>query len=125
MKPEGHGSERYQALWNIPLEYGGCKDCNYFFVCGGQCPGTAIDGDWRNKTRDCWFWYELIRLIERDLSLISNYSDKNLALVERMSNPSTNDSHGDVPHGDGHGDEHGDHTDRTYKSQGVSVVWRD
>jgi uncharacterized protein len=63
----GSSSERYQVLYRTPYDYGGCKDCRYFYACKGQCPGTAIDGDWRNRTRDCTFWYMLFDHIETDL----------------------------------------------------------
>jgi uncharacterized protein len=45
--------ERYEALRQIPQEDGGCKDCEYWFMCTGGCPGAGIDNDWRNKTRFC------------------------------------------------------------------------
>jgi uncharacterized protein len=35
--------------------------------CKGQCPGTAIDGDWRNRTEHCEIWKELYERIEAEL----------------------------------------------------------
>jgi uncharacterized protein len=40
-------------LSQIPPENGGCKGCPYFTLCTGYCPGSSIDGDWRNKTIHC------------------------------------------------------------------------
>ena len=36
-------------------------------MCKGQCPGTAIDGDWRNRTEHCDVWKTLYTRLERDL----------------------------------------------------------
>jgi len=33
------------ALAATPHAHGGCRDCRFFLMCKGQCPGTAIDGD--------------------------------------------------------------------------------
>lgn len=61
------GYERYLALHHTPHEFGGCAGCRFFLVCKGQCPGTAIDGDWRNRTEHCEVWIELFALVERRL----------------------------------------------------------
>jgi uncharacterized protein len=55
-KPDEAGYERYLALYHTPQEYGGCRDCRFFVVCKGQCPGTGIDRDWRNRTEWCAVW---------------------------------------------------------------------
>ena len=47
LKSDHQGYERYIALYNTPHEHGGCKGCRFFLMCKGQCPGTAIDGDWQ------------------------------------------------------------------------------
>lgn len=108
IKSSKPGRERYSVLYRTSQEHGGCKDCKYFFACKGNCPGTAIDGDWRNRTKDCSFWYRLIEYIEKDLvangaKLISD-EDK-FKLGEKLAIGA--DTHGDSPHGDSHGD----HTD--------------
>ena len=36
-------------------------------MCKGQCPGTAIDGDWRNRTEHCDLWKTLFRAQEEQL----------------------------------------------------------
>lgn len=61
------GYERYIALYNTPQEFGGCKSCRFFLVCKGQCPGTAIDGDWRNRTEYCEVWKKLFINLEYQL----------------------------------------------------------
>lgn len=47
------GFERYMALYHTPQEYGGCKGCRFFLACKGQCPGTSVGNDWRNRTEHC------------------------------------------------------------------------
>jgi uncharacterized protein len=66
-KADMPGYERYLALYHTPQEYGGCQACRFFLVCKGQCPGTAIDGDWRNRTEHCEVWKRLFRVIEERL----------------------------------------------------------
>ncbi|NEQ66797.1 MAG: radical SAM protein [Symploca sp. SIO2D2] len=67
IKSNTEGFERYLALYYTPQEYGGCKGCRFFLMCKGQCPGTAIEGDWRNRTQDCEVWKELYRYVEAKL----------------------------------------------------------
>jgi uncharacterized protein len=64
VKADTPGFERYLALYNTPQEVGGCRGCRFFLACKGQCPGTAIDGDWRNRTEHCAVWKELFEEIE-------------------------------------------------------------
>lgn len=66
-KAEAPGYERYVALGQTPYEYGGCKGCRFFIACKGQCPGTSIDGDWRNRTEHCSVWYDLFVELEESL----------------------------------------------------------
>lgn len=63
-KSKTEGFERYLALYQTPWEYGGCKGCRFFLMCKGQCPGTAIDGDWRNRTEHCKVWMGLFEELE-------------------------------------------------------------
>lgn len=57
---------RYIALYQTPREFGGCKDCKYWLCCKGQCPGSSIDGDFRNRSDYCEVWYELFNYFERE-----------------------------------------------------------
>ncbi len=66
-KGDVEGFERYIALYTTPQEHGGCQDCRFFLMCKGQCPGTATDGDWRNRTQYCEVWMELFEEIESRL----------------------------------------------------------
>ena len=50
---DGEQHHRQELLMAIPMEDGGCRDCPWWKVCHGGCPGEAIDGDWRNKSRFC------------------------------------------------------------------------
>lgn len=67
VKADQSGYERYLALFHTPQEYGGCQGCRFFLMCKGQCPGTAIDGDWRNRTEHCAVWMSLFERFERGL----------------------------------------------------------
>jgi uncharacterized protein len=67
VKSSVEGFERYLALYHTPQEHGGCADCRFFLQCKGQCPGTAIDGDWRNRTEHCDMWKSLFRQLEEQL----------------------------------------------------------
>lgn len=60
VKADNTGYERYAVLSQTPPEYGGCQGCRFLGICGGGCPGEAIDGDWRNKTMHCELWKALL-----------------------------------------------------------------
>jgi uncharacterized protein len=59
LKAQEAGFERYLALYHTPQECGGCEGCRFFLMCKGQCPGTSIGGDWRNRTEQCETWFAL------------------------------------------------------------------
>jgi uncharacterized protein len=61
------GYERYLALYATPQHAGGCQGCRFFLMCKGQCPGTAIDGDWRNRTEHCEVWKAAYGQLEAEL----------------------------------------------------------
>ena len=63
-KASTEGFERYIALYHTPQEHGGCNGCRFFLMCKGQCPGTAIEGDWRNRSEHCDVWKGLYRDVE-------------------------------------------------------------
>jgi uncharacterized protein len=111
VKADSPGLERYVALHQTPQAYGGCRDCRYFAFCKGHCPGTAIDGDWRNRTVNCNLWYNLFEIIENDLLLqgfsVLDESAKESKIAQFLAVHPVNGEHGDTPHGD----HHGDHTD--------------
>lgn len=66
--------ERYRVLSQVPQEQGGCKDCMYWCMCHGGCPGDAIDDDWRNRTRYCEAWRSLFYHIEKKIKgIIPNF----------------------------------------------------
>ncbi|HEY2392415.1 MAG TPA: radical SAM protein [Candidatus Angelobacter sp.] len=67
VKAGTQGFERYVALYQTPQEFGGCKDCRFFLMCKGQCPGTAMDGDWRNRTEHCEVWKAVFEALEKEL----------------------------------------------------------
>jgi uncharacterized protein len=67
VKGSAPGYERYIALHRTPYEDGGCKDCRFFLMCKGQCPGTAMHNDWRNRSEHCQVWMALFEHLERKL----------------------------------------------------------
>jgi uncharacterized protein len=85
--------ERYLALYHTPQEYGGCHDCRFFLACKGQCPGSAIGGDWRNRSDNCEAWRQLFTHAEAELlaegvvpiSVHPRRHDVEAALVEAWS----------------------------------------
>jgi uncharacterized protein len=66
-KADADGFERYLALYQTAWADGGCADCRFFLMCKGQCPGTAIDGDWRNRSESCEVWKGVYEHLEREL----------------------------------------------------------
>jgi uncharacterized protein len=68
VKTSSQGFERYLALYHTPQDVGGCKDCRFFLMCKGQCPGTALDGDWRNRTEHCEVWKALFEILEEQIT---------------------------------------------------------
>ncbi len=69
IKASSAGFERYVALYQTPQSEKGCSNCRFFLMCKGQCPGTAIDGDWRNRTEHCQEWKELFVILEKKMIL--------------------------------------------------------
>jgi uncharacterized protein len=67
LKAERPGYERYVTLARTPMADGGCQGCRFFLLCRGQCPGTAADGDWRNRSEHCAVWMSRFEATERDL----------------------------------------------------------
>jgi uncharacterized protein len=67
IKADQEGFERYLALYQTPQTDAGCQGCRFFLMCKGQCPGTAIDGDSRNRSEHCAVWMSLFERLEHDL----------------------------------------------------------
>jgi uncharacterized protein len=67
LKSDKGGYERQLALYATPWDDGGCKGCRFFLMCKGNCPGTAIGGDWRLRSADCSLWFSLFEDIEHDM----------------------------------------------------------
>jgi len=64
VKAEKHGMMRNIILASTPFEDGGCKGCKFMIFCKGNCPGEAIDLDWRNRSRYCKVWYKIFEGVE-------------------------------------------------------------
>ena len=58
---------RQLGLAETDFDDGGCRGCRFLLLCKGNCPGTAIDGDWRNRSRDCGLWYSLFSRLETEM----------------------------------------------------------
>lgn len=69
IKADRRGFERYLALYQTPQEHGGCQGCRFFLMCRGQCPGTSVGGDWRNRSEMCGTWKRVFIDIEKKLIL--------------------------------------------------------
>jgi len=67
VKTSTPGYERYISLFYTPQASGGCSGCRFFLMCKGQCPGTGIGGDWRNRTEHCEVWKSLFEFLENEL----------------------------------------------------------
>lgn len=137
-KSETVGYERQLALYTTPQSKGGCQGCEFWIMCKGQCPGTAIDNDWRNRTEHCQTWKDLFGLVRTRLeaegrptlaspsrkrerhdlevrlfNVWAQGGNMNIATALAGGEPSFGGNHGDKPHGDHHGD-HGDVVDADY-----------
>ena len=57
--PSTRAHLRQLSLYVTPQEHGGCKDCRFFVMCTGHCPGTGHvfdeqkEGDWRLRSTHC------------------------------------------------------------------------
>lgn len=67
VKSAQEGFERPRALYRTPFADGGCEGCRFFLVCKGQCPGTAMATDWRNRSESCALWTALFTEAEAEL----------------------------------------------------------
>ena len=114
-----YGRERYLALYHTPQEHGGCNGCRFFLMCRGQCPGTAIDGDWRNRTEHCRIWKGLYTYLELEmlgdglapLSLSPGLPALEREFLGQLASGQRGSTSGLLGIGGGHGDSHGDHVD--------------
>lgn len=99
IKADSSSYERALALYFTPQEHGGCSGCRFFLMCKGQCPGTSLGGDWRNRSAQCAVWFSLFEYIEkrvlseggRPLSVSQHRKTIELNLIDawqRSKNPS-------------------------------------
>ena len=106
IKARTMGYERYLALYRTPQAENGCAGCRFFLMCKGQCPGTSIDGDWRNRTEHCEEWKHLFGTIERRMISVGkipltiqpvrfDLEERQIQAWERGENPSINRLLGD------------------------------
>lgn len=74
-------NERSLALFETPYEDGGCQGCRFFFACQGNCPGTSINGDWRNRSEQCSLW---LRTFERVESALVSLGKKPISIDDEL-----------------------------------------
>ena len=67
------GYERQIALHRTSWADGGCSGCRFFLMCKGNCPGTALNGDWRLRSADCAVWFALFEDIESELAAAGSH----------------------------------------------------
>jgi uncharacterized protein len=109
LKAEPRLRMRDWILSTTPQKDNGCKGCEYWYACHGNCSGSGIDGDWRNRSTHC----EVLRFL---FQYILEKKDITLLSPEEKIETLPFCGHGDREHGDKHGDHsdnrpHGDHTD--------------
>lgn len=62
--------ERQLALYVSPQEFGGCKGCEFWLMCKGQCPGEGEHGDWRMRSHYCLTYKKLFAEAARRTRLL-------------------------------------------------------
>jgi len=71
--PSTRAHVRQISLYMTPQEHGGCKDCRFFIMCTGHCPGTGLEfedgyeGDWRLRSSHCEVLKEQFTDLEQKL----------------------------------------------------------
>lgn len=93
--------ERVVALYHTPHSAGGCQGCRYFFACRGQCPGEAINGDWRNRSVHCQAYYRVFEELESKHGIVE---EKVRLSRETFTDGSYNTDHDDLHHDTPHSD---------------------
>ena len=94
-RADSSGNERILALSQTPQEYGGCKGCRYLPACKGHCPGTGLDGDWRNRTSLCGTLKAIFAKLEEKVVA----GGGKIAEWEKEGHSDQHgDSHDDAPH---------------------------
>jgi uncharacterized protein len=105
LKAEDHIPIRTYVLQATPQQDGGCQGCEFWYACTGNCPGTGIEGDWRNRTSHCSILKQLMQhlLDDRDMKLLESSKCKDRPHLDTHGD-SYNDvkhldtDHGDIPH---------------------------
>ena len=143
LEAETKGLERYDLLKQVPQDELGCKDCKWWFICMGGCPGAGVDNDWRNRTRFCEGWkmlYEYlsykIKCLLPNARTVDEYYPARPDVSELLSSLTPGGSSWKrnkqknkavmpvaikkICESDGHGDSHGDkaHADRAHGDSG-------
>jgi uncharacterized protein len=123
---------RSEALAQIDMEHGGCRECRWWQHCHGGCPGEALGNDYRNRTRFCRSYQMLFEYVQRRLEgLLPSIDVEAAAPMRNLANTTwakqymteappaaveTVPAAQPVGHGDSHGDRpHGDSNDAAWR----------
>ena len=95
---------RSEVLQEIPQEFGGCRDCEFWNECNGGCPTMTVDNDWRNRTYLCPLWKELFKYYRNITNALGLKSTKNQCKTNKShtnignKKPGHKDIHNNTPH---------------------------
>ena len=82
LRAANYSKERYFILQQIDQEHLGCKECEWWEVCKGGCPGAGEKNDWRNRTRYCEGWKGLFSYVKSRIKGLM----PNIHTVDEFSN---------------------------------------
>jgi len=97
-KADSYSNIRAVALYHTPQEYGGCKGCEWFAFCKGECPGESKD--WRNRTDHCGLIKMLFKSVEDELIEAGINPLSRSEGLHDMEQAIINTDHIDSPHND-------------------------
>ena len=87
LRASTYSKERYSVLQQIDQEYNGCKNCEWWKICKGGCPGAGVDNDWRNRTRFCEGWKTLYKYVKARIKGIM----PNIHTVDEFQGPANSE----------------------------------
>lgn len=95
---------RSEVLQEIPQEFGGCRNCEFWNECNGGCPSMVVDNDWRNRTYLCPLWKELFKYYMNITNALGLKNTQNQTKINKShtnvgsEKPGHKDIHNDTPH---------------------------
>jgi uncharacterized protein len=99
LKARGHIPIRSYVLRATSQENDGCQGCEFWYACKGNCPGTGLEGDWRNRTSHCNILKKIMTYLMEDQGIKLLESSKDTCHIDTQRTiPHGNVPHGDIPH---------------------------